>query len=187
MLQSGAVTFNGITFGSLQDTIDWIKTNVPGINDGFHDVMTLLQTVAEPLIAFQDGMSKTYMSQKVGFKSKISAIIAHSFKLELPRIYGKITATLDKTFPLPAVRHHKQWSPRDSVSGFMRYTTENLTFQVESCRAVISYSYDDGSKSCDLASLMLNESHLFWTRLSTWMNEFYLKLTIVSSCSADEA
>ena len=186
-LQSESVTLNNITFGSLKDTNEWVKLNVPGYSpDGFHDIMSLLQTVTEPHIAFNDGMNEAYMSRKVGFETKISAIIAHSFKLELPDIFGKFTATSDKSFPLPAIKNYKQWNPSDGVSGVMRYTTEQLVFQVESCKAVILHEYQN-SKSLDLASQMLSDSHSFWTRLSTWMNEFYLKLTIVSSCSVEEA
>jgi len=186
-LQSESVTVNGITFGSLRDTTDWVKANVPNfVPDGFHDIMTLLQTVTEPHIAFKDGMNETYMSQKVGYTSKVAAIIAHSFKLELPDIFGKLSVTSDKSFPLPAVKTQKQWNPNDGVSGVMRYTNENLVFQVESCKAIITHSYAS-SKAHDLAFLMLTEAHSYWTRLATWMNEFFLKLTIVSSCSTDEA
>ena len=186
-LQSESVTINNITFGSLKDTNEWVKLNVPGYSpDGFHDIMSLLQTVTEPHIAFNDGMNEAYMSRKVGFETKISAIIAHSFKIELPDIFGKFTATSDKSFPLPAIKNYKQWNPSDGVSGVMRYTTEQLVFQVESCKAIIFHEYQS-SKSLDLASQMLSNSHSFWTRLSTWMNEFYLKLTIVSSCSVEEA
>jgi len=186
-LQSESVTINNINFGSLKDTNAWVKVNVPGFSpDGFHDIMTLLQTVTEPHIAFNDGMNETYMSRRVGFETKISAIIAHSFKIELPDIFGKFTATSDKSFPLPAIRQYKNWNPSDGVSGVMRYTTEQLVFQVESCKAIILHEYQ-GSKALDLASLMLSDAHSFWTRLSTWMNEFYLKLTIVSNCSVEEA
>jgi len=186
-LLSESVTLANMTFGSLKDTVNWVKMHVPGYSyEGFHDIMSLLQMVTEPHIGFSDGMSDAYLSQKVGFTSRISAIIAHSFRLELPDLFGKITATSDKSFPLPAVKLHKQWNPNDGVSGVLRYTNENLVFQVESCRSVISQCYEN-SKAFDLASIMLSDSHSFWTRLSTWMNEFLLKLTIVSSCSETEA
>ena len=186
-LLSDSVSLSNMTFGSLKDTVNWVKVHVPGYSyEGFIDIMSLLQMVTEPHIGFSDGMSDAYLSQKVGFTSRISAIIAHSFRLELPDLFGKITATSDKSFPLPAVKLHKQWNPNDGVSGVLRYTNENLVFQVESCRSVIFQCYEN-SKAFDLASIMLSDSHSFWTRLSTWMNEFLLKLTIVSSCSETEA
>jgi len=186
-LHSNSVQLDDFTFGSRTDTEKWVRQHVPGHEpDGFHDIMTLLQLVSDPHISFKEGMDEAYLSSKVGFNSSSSARNAHSFKCELPDVFGKIMAVGDKGFPLPALKSYKIWNPNDGVSGTRRATTQSLKFQVENIKTMMSHYYGT-SKAYHLAYTMLSKSHSFWIALANWMDEFHLKLTVVSCCAAEEA
>ena len=186
-LHSNSVQIDDFTFGSRTDTEKWVRQHVPGHEpDGFHDIMTLLQLVSDPHISFKEGMDEAYLSSKVGFNSSSSARNAHSFKCELPDVFGKITVGGDKGFPLPALKSYKIWNPNDGVSGTRRTTTQSLKFQVENIKTMMTHYYGT-SKAYHLAYTMLSKSHSFWIALANWMDEFHLKLTVVSCCAADEA
>jgi len=186
-LNSNSVQVDDMVFGSRVDTEKWVRQHVPGHEpDGFHDIMTILTLVSEPNISFKDGMDEAYLSSKVGFNSSSSARNAHSFKCELPDIFGKMVAGSDRGFPLPAVKTAKIWNPNDGVSGVKRTTTQSLRFQVENIKMMLTHFYGT-TKAYTLAFTLLTKSQAFWISLANWIDEFLLKLTIVSCCSADEA
>jgi len=186
-LHSDAVQIDDFTFGSRIDTSKWVIEHAPGFDpDGFHDIMTLLQLVTEPHISFKEGMDEAYLSSKVGFTSSSSARNAHSFKCELPDIFGRMVAGSDKGFPLPALKTHKIWNPNDGVSGVRRSTTQSLKFQVDNIKLMLSHFYGT-TKSYQVAHTMLTKSYAFWIALANWIDEFHMKLTIVSCCSSEEA
>jgi len=186
-LHSESVQIDDFVFGSRRDTEKWVREHVPGHDpDGFHDIMTILMLVTEPHITFKDGMDEAYLSSKVGFNSSSSARNAHSFRCELPDIFGRMVAGSDKGFPLPALKTQKIWNPNDGVSGVRRSTSQSLKFQVENIKLMLTHFYGT-SKAYYLSFTLLSKSHSFWIALSNWIDEFHLKLTIVSCCSADEA
>jgi len=43
------------------------------------------------------------------------------------------------------------------------------------------------SKAYQLAFTMLSKSYAFWISLANWVDEFHMKLTIVSCCTSEEA
>jgi len=186
-LHSESVQIDDFVFGSRRDTEKWVREHVPGHDpDGFHDIMTILMLVTEPHITFKDGMDEAYLSSKVGFNSSSSARNAHSFRCELPDIFGRMIAGSDKGFPLPALKTQKIWNPNDGVSGVRRSTSQSLRFQVENIKLMLTHFYGT-SKAYHLSFTLLSKSHSFWIALSNWIDEFHLKLTIVSCCSVDEA
>ena len=186
-LHSNSVQVDDFVFGSRVDTERWVREHVPGNEpDGFHDIMTILQLVTDPHISFKDGMDEAYLSTKVGFTSSSSARNAHSFRCVLPDIFGRMVLGSDKGFPLPALKSQKIWNPNDGVSGVRRSTTQSLKFQVENIKLMLSHFYGS-SKAYQLAFTMLSKSYAFWVSLANWIDEFHMKLTIVSCCTSEEA
>ena len=186
-LHSEAVQLDDFVFGSRIETERWVRIHIPGNDpDGLHDIMTLLMLGPEPHISFKEGMDEAYFSSKVGFTSSSGARNAHSFKCELPDIFGRMVSGSDKGFPLPALKTQKIWNPNDGVSGVRRSTTQSLKFKVENIKLMLSHFYGT-SEAYRLAFTMLSKSYSFWISLANWIDEFHQKLTIVSCCTVDEA
>lgn len=109
------VKLSGKEFTSLADCQSWALSN--GVVDApfvFLDVVSLL-TIANP-----DSLPKTasqytkdgYDQLRSGFRNIGETLCAHSFNLELPDFFGKVTNKSGRF--LPSVPDNKAWDPEDA-------------------------------------------------------------------------
>lgn len=113
------------------DTLAYVVKNVPpNIYFLFHDVMTLLESIAEAYTSKSDVLMEMQAGKKVGFANEAEAIIVASFKTLMPTVFSKTkdggVPSATGSLPLPVVKSYHAWNPFDGATGVKQFIEKGM-------------------------------------------------------------
>jgi hypothetical protein len=169
----------GVGFKSRSFVKSWISTHANGTGAYIHfvDAHSLLNPASEDLGSNSEVLTFQTNAAKSGYASAEEALIASSFKIELPAFFGKdsnnASASKD-TRVLPAVRSAEEWDPKDGYTGVKHL----FNHRVEEAKESMMESADRHLTGAALmvATEMIIKSALFLTEMANWMSSQYSDL-----------
>ena len=186
------VQIGGRTFLSYPDTLAYVIKNVPpNIYFLFHDVMTLLESMAEAYTSKSEVLLEMQAGKKVGFANEAEAIIVASFKTLMPTVFSKSkdggVPSATGSLPLPAVKSYHAWNPFDGATGVKQFIEKGLDDLRLSLGNDVETFFVEHDEARMLASELLTRSRTFITDLCSWMDSFYGELISQSQITPEEA
>ena len=145
------------------DTLAYVVKNVPpNIYFVFHDVMTLLESIAEAYTSKSDVLMEMQAGKKVGFANEAEAIIVASFKTLMPTVFSKTkdggVPSATGSLPLPAVKSYHAWNPFDGATGVKQFIKKGMDDLRLSLGNDVDTFFADHDEARMLASELLTRS-----------------------------
>lgn len=172
-LAAQSVRVNRVNFKSPYSAAGWLKENCPGDFAFAHfvDACSLLALAAGKGSTVESVLKFEESSKKLAFDHAGAAIVAISFDLQLPSVFGKIDGEGESHRVLPAIKTYDQWDSQDGDIGVRYLITRG-------CNSVLddltnNFEFNLTGDAHMVASAMLNESYHFINSLVTWINSSY--------------
>ena len=179
-LEGDRVDVMGIGFKSLSFTRAWLKLNAnrAGAYVCFADAHALMTIAAKDLISSTEVIKFQSAATKSGYASAEDALVAASFSIELPSLFGKESDALEATKDsrvLPGIRTFKFWDANDGYTG-ARYVIARKVADAQTTLVKAVNGMLGGGIQATIALTMINESAMFITELVNWVTAQYLQL-----------
>lgn len=180
------------TFLSYPDTLAYVIKNVPpNIYFLFHDVMTLLESIAEAYTSKAEVLMEMQAGKKVGFANEAEAIIVASFKTLMPTVFSRSkdggVPNATGNLPLPAVKSYHAWNPFDGATGVKQFIEKGMDDLRLSLGNDVDTFFAEHDEARMLAAELLTRSRTFITEMCSWMDSFYGELVSQSQITPEEA
>jgi hypothetical protein len=144
----------------------------------FADAHSLFNLTSEDMGSNSEVLTFQTNAAKMGYNSAEEALIASSFKIELPAFFGKdsgnSSASKDtRVLPAP-VRTFEEWNPLDGYTG----AKHMFNRKVEEAKDSLIASADRHLSGIAMmvATEMITKSSVFLTEMASWMTTQYADL-----------
>jgi hypothetical protein len=189
-LQDKAVPIGVTTFNSQSFTKAWLAANAgaPGAYIYFMDAHSMLNLAMEDASSNAEVLFSQQSATKSGYGTSEEALVGSSFKIELPVIFGRDSATNRMSADsrvLPAMKVPDSWDPEDGYNGGRhRFEREIKEVKATMLRGVANHMLGIGLLSWP--SSVSAPPNLSWTSLpsgsrpnfETWSGEKVLGNTV---------
>jgi len=169
----------GRLFESREQIKAWLKLNAAGTGMFVHflDPPGLLNIGSNNHTSNLGVLKFEADAAKAGHTGEEEALVAASFKIEVPSIFGNDSQNREATKDsreLPGVGRFEDWDTGNGYTG-ARYVLLNANEDSRS-RMINSASSNLTGEAFLVATTMIAESSNFWVTLSTWVSQTYRDL-----------
>ena len=132
--------------------------------------------------------SRTTGHSKGGDKNTAEALIAVSFKQDLPGIlFGEKQSGKESLFPLPGAPTYAHWNKNDGVSGVKKVIEDSLDLRVESIMTSAQGLFRDHPRALNLINACLMASATFIRDLMQFVDTLYYELITSTKTKEEDA
>lgn len=186
---SKTVGVGGFSFQSLEDVQAFVLSEIPSNRYGyFYDAVSLLTTIRSNNGPAEDSWTQQHRAAQGGYKNTAEALIAVSFKQDLPGIlFGEKQSGKESLFPLPGAPTYAHWNKNDGVSGVKKVIEDSLDLRVEAIMTSAQGLFRDHPRALNLINACLMASATFIRDLLQFADTLYYELITSTKTKEDDA